>query len=207
MATTSNYGWTTPDDSSLVKDGASAIRALGTAIDTSMNTALGTKKSGLVLLNTTSFSAVSSQSINDVFSATYENYKILMSFSGSSTNSLNFRLRVASSDNSTSNYYYGGLNIDSSAAAVSLTKGDPTTSWRVGATGTDFNISDMTISAPFTADKTAYTSNAGYGFGTNEGGTYQISGYFSGTTSFTGFTLIPAAGTITGNVRVYGFNQ
>jgi hypothetical protein len=34
MATTTNYGWTTPDDTSLVKDGASAIRTLGTAIDT-----------------------------------------------------------------------------------------------------------------------------------------------------------------------------
>jgi hypothetical protein len=35
MATTTNYGWTTPDDTALVKDGAAAIRSLGTAIDTS----------------------------------------------------------------------------------------------------------------------------------------------------------------------------
>jgi hypothetical protein len=34
MATTTNYSWTTPDDTDLVKDGASAIRTLGTAIDT-----------------------------------------------------------------------------------------------------------------------------------------------------------------------------
>jgi len=34
MATTTNYSWTTPDDTGLVKDGASAIRTLGTAIDT-----------------------------------------------------------------------------------------------------------------------------------------------------------------------------
>ena len=36
MATTTNFGWTTPDDSSLVKDGAAAIRTLGQSIDTSM---------------------------------------------------------------------------------------------------------------------------------------------------------------------------
>jgi hypothetical protein len=36
MATTTNFGWTTPDDTSLVKDGAAAIRSLGQAIDTSM---------------------------------------------------------------------------------------------------------------------------------------------------------------------------
>ena len=35
MATTTNFGWTTPDDTDLVKDGASAIRTLGSGIDTS----------------------------------------------------------------------------------------------------------------------------------------------------------------------------
>jgi hypothetical protein len=34
MATTTNYGWDTPDDTDLVKDGASAIRTLGSSIDT-----------------------------------------------------------------------------------------------------------------------------------------------------------------------------
>ena len=34
MATTTNYGWVTPDDTSLVKDGAAAIRTLGTSVDT-----------------------------------------------------------------------------------------------------------------------------------------------------------------------------
>jgi hypothetical protein len=36
MATTTNFGWETPDDTDLVKDGAAAIRTLGQAIDTSM---------------------------------------------------------------------------------------------------------------------------------------------------------------------------
>lgn len=36
MATTTNYGWTTPDDSALVKDGASAIRTLGSSVDTTV---------------------------------------------------------------------------------------------------------------------------------------------------------------------------
>lgn len=34
MATTTNYGWTTPDDTGLVKDGAANIRTLGSSIDT-----------------------------------------------------------------------------------------------------------------------------------------------------------------------------
>jgi hypothetical protein len=35
MASTTSFGWSTPDNTSLVKDGALAIRTLGEAIDTS----------------------------------------------------------------------------------------------------------------------------------------------------------------------------
>jgi len=41
MATTTNYNWTTPNDTDLVKDGAAAIRSLGTAIDTTVFTNAG----------------------------------------------------------------------------------------------------------------------------------------------------------------------
>ena len=34
MATTTNYSWSTPDDTALVKDGAAAIRTLGSSVDT-----------------------------------------------------------------------------------------------------------------------------------------------------------------------------
>lgn len=36
MATTSIFGWTTPDDTDLVKNGASAIRSLGSSVDTNL---------------------------------------------------------------------------------------------------------------------------------------------------------------------------
>jgi hypothetical protein len=36
MATTTNYGWATPNDTDLVKDGAAAIRTLGSSIDTTV---------------------------------------------------------------------------------------------------------------------------------------------------------------------------
>jgi hypothetical protein len=36
MPTTTNFGWTTPADTDLVKDGAAAIRTLGSSIDTSL---------------------------------------------------------------------------------------------------------------------------------------------------------------------------
>ena len=42
MATTTNNGWTTPNDTDLVRNGASAIRSLGTAIDASLGKAIYT---------------------------------------------------------------------------------------------------------------------------------------------------------------------
>lgn len=38
MATTTNYGWTTPDNTALVKDGAAAIRTLGSSVDSTLKT-------------------------------------------------------------------------------------------------------------------------------------------------------------------------
>lgn len=41
MATTTNYNWSTPDDTALVKDGAAAIRTLGSSIDSTVFTNAG----------------------------------------------------------------------------------------------------------------------------------------------------------------------
>jgi hypothetical protein len=38
MPTTTNYGWTTPADTDLVKDGAAAIRTLGSSVDSTLKT-------------------------------------------------------------------------------------------------------------------------------------------------------------------------
>jgi hypothetical protein len=36
MASTTNFGWSTPDDTALVKNGASAIRTLGLSADSTV---------------------------------------------------------------------------------------------------------------------------------------------------------------------------
>jgi hypothetical protein len=36
MASTTNFGWSTPDDTALVKNGASAIRTLGSSADSTV---------------------------------------------------------------------------------------------------------------------------------------------------------------------------
>jgi 4-hydroxy-3-methylbut-2-enyl diphosphate reductase IspH len=107
MATVNN-NWPTPVQTDLVKDGWEAIKDLGDAIDTTLGVYADP---GLVLLNTTSFSAVASQSVNDVFSATYDNYKIIV------TNTIcsptNFRLRALAQINLVSLFIAGQHNYSS----------------------------------------------------------------------------------------------
>ena len=86
MATTTpNYGWDVPTSTDYVKDGAVAIETLGDDIDASLFTITNGKNVGLIPLNTTSFTAQTAVTIDNVFSATYDNYIIETKFTQSAT--------------------------------------------------------------------------------------------------------------------------
>jgi hypothetical protein len=218
MATTTNYSWTTPDDTGLVKDGASAIRTLGSAVDTSMANLRGgttgqilrktsatqmdfawSAAPATVLLNTTSFSAVSSQTINNVFSSTYDNYQIIVKGTDSGTAGVQFKLSAGGSDVSTgysrSQYgytYAGAIENDSSASATYVAVGR--------ANGATFS-SNITVVSPFLSETTRIMS---VGQDSSRGATWW--GFLNNTTSYTNFSLIFAT-SATGTIRVYGYNN
>lgn len=208
MATTTpNYGWTVPTSTDLVKDGATAIETLGDAIDASMNTALGTKKAGMVLLNTTSFSGVASQSISDVFSSTYDNYVIQGSVLGSTNIFVNLRYRTTS-DDSSSNYYWmrqgitaAGAGTNGNGAAVTFASICPTTTEYYGSF--NFTVFNPNLARLTTASGTSFGLANDY---TNNGH-FAIGHLSNTTTAFTGFTLLASTGTITGAVSVFGVNK
>ena len=208
MATTTpNYGWAVPTSTDLVKDGATAIETLGDSIDASMFTALGTNKAGMVLLNTTSFSAVSSQSINDVFSATYDNYRILLRITSGSTNlGVRLRWRVSGSDASGASDYRNVVT--GNASSGSSQNGTSLLSYVDvgGANSTDGCITDFVVRNPNVAEKTFSISMGTYAYSTTY---YNIltSGVHLLSTAYTGFTLSTDTGTMTGSVSVYGFNK
>jgi hypothetical protein len=202
MATTTNYSWTTPDDTALVKDGASAIRALGTAIDTSMNTALGTKKAGMVLLNTTSFSGVSSQTVNDCFSATYDNYRILFKSTGSASIASLFRLRASGSDLSTT--VYQDETFASDNTTLSGARNTAQTGARFIYMDSSKSIASVDLFAPFLAETKLYSSNLVRGTTVITG---VMTGVINSAVSYTGITFITSAGTMTGEVSIYGYNK
>ena len=203
MPNTTNNNWPTPADTDLVKNGADAIRDLGNAIDTTLGVYA---QSGFVKLNTTSFSAVSSQSINDVFSATYDNYRIIITGSTSAGLELDMKLRVGGADASSS-YFRGSYQVSSGGGSGVMYTGNSITTGmtiykEISASG--YISIAFDVYRPFTSNGTSIT------------GLFQTSqslymAYFGGShstaSSYTGFTLIPSSGTITGSVSVYGYNK
>jgi hypothetical protein len=76
MGTTTNNGWPyAREQVILLKTALLLFKTLADDIDTTLGV-YAPSTSGLTFINTTTFSAVASQSINDVFSATYDIYLI-----------------------------------------------------------------------------------------------------------------------------------
>jgi hypothetical protein len=197
MPTTSKMGIVYPSSSDLVKDGATNMGTIATTVDA---------KTGLVFINTTSFSAVSSQSINDVFSANYDHYKILATYTASVSDSeLKMRYRVGGADNSSN--VYMAQRIIGENTSLTGEREDPATSSRLFVQNSNENVGEATIFNPFKTARTYFNSSSAYATTTDASRLVLYSGVHKASTSFTGFTLLPASGTITGSISVFGYNK
>jgi hypothetical protein len=213
MATvTTNYGFDIPQSSDLVKDGATAIATLGQDIDTAMNTALGTKKAGMVLLNTTSFSGVASQALPaNTFSATYENYMIVVNLTGVTSDAIVYlKLRSGVTDSSAG--YFQGVPAYTVANLLSnFNQNNASTGFYILETDSNSNshiyTTVMTLHSPFVSILTTHTMNfvASQNAGTILAG--AGGGVHNSAVSYDSANLIASAGNITGKVSVYGINS
>lgn len=156
-----------------------------------------------VHINSTTMDAVATQSINDVFSSTFRNYLIIGELALSiSTTNLTMRLRASGSDNLTSNYSHGTISsIQASTVTSSITANG--TSWRltdnvgVGNRGFNLQIYNPNIARATVLNGTIAANRF----------PHINSCIFQPTTSFDGFTLIPGAGTLTGQINIYGLKD
>jgi hypothetical protein len=208
MGTTTNNGWPTPVATDLVKDGWEAIKDLGDAIDTTLGV-YAPLTPGLTLINTTSFTAVASQSVNDVFSATYNLYLIKYNITAKSTGAIQgLRLRFSGLDDTGSNYFRNSPYFRANSTTVSGGWA-AISSMEFGQFSND-GIGSGTVELvnPFGAVKTNYLLDTlDTGSTTNQNTRSFTYGIHNLTTSYTGFTIITGSGTITGSVSVYGYNK
>ncbi len=149
-------------------------------------------------------SGVSSQSINNVFTSTYDSYQIIFSTTAVATNGIvTMRLRASGTDTST-NYKNQGSFSASTTISSSLDDAG-TDEWILTYinTGSAKNNSFQGVfHRPNVAQPTLYTGLVTYG--TNSTG--FIGGWQTDSTQFDGLTFI-APGNITGTISIYGFSK
>jgi hypothetical protein len=205
MATTPNYGWTTPNDSDAFRNGASAIRTLGNGVDATLKTALGGNYPGLRLIKSqTVGTGVGSVVVPDAFSAAYDDYKITYTGGAASSGAVHMYMTIGTIN---SGYFSSGV-YQSATSATQTTYNLPSAGvWLPGVGSLFYMKYDIDVSGPFlTTPKTFNSRNANYDNVNSVGGTGW--GITVATTSSTYFSLSMATGTMTGGIiRVYGYGK
>jgi len=160
--------------------------------------------SALTYVGGSTFSGVSSVSVNDVFSTTYDNYIIYINAaldSGGAEGGY-LRLRVSGSDDSNTVYNEQQLFGSGSSANAQRSTSQNKGSW--SDINTNPSVSVIQMFSPFATAKTSWQANSlMYGGASLE--TQLRYSTFTNTTSFTGFSLIKSgASNMSGTIKVYG---
>lgn len=171
-----------------------------TAADT--NTYL--TNAGWVYVNSGTFSASSSVVVSNVFTSTYDNYKIVLQnlLFDASNGSLSMRLTVGGTA-STTGYYSGSQYITFATTPSTATFGDSNS----GSFGGMFIDNTTRSSAEWTFynPAVAVITSQTYNTQANSNSMRLGAGYHSVTTAYDGFNLLPGSPrTVSGTWSVYG---
>ena len=165
-------------------------------------TAAQMNKVGLWLVNTTSFSGVSSVTLPSVFTSDYDNYKIMLSLYGSANYFAVMQMTTGSTPD-TSNSYYRQVAYDTASLAAS----------NAGPVGDMYiceypNVSSAPsggsydIFSPYLSQRTTVLGS----FFCASTPSMMVGGWqVTTSTSYSGFILKTGSGTISGKVSVYGY--
>lgn len=158
-------------------------------------------QNGLQLIKTQTIgSAVSSVTVTGAFSATYDNYKIVINGGVASTSNV----LLCQLGSTTTGYYYGTMESTFAAGTAGTNFGSNTANFRCGAGETAAAGGAFDLFQPFLADETWATGQ--YGVLRTTGSAVAFSAFLNNTTSYTDFTILTTTGTLTGGtIRVYGY--
>jgi hypothetical protein len=166
------------------------------------------QEAGLTLISSDTFSAVSSVSVSGCFSATYDNYLIMLTgVQGSSASTIiNMRMRSGSTDATGSDYSRQFILGNGSGISGNRTT---TTNFEAisRSTTSDVNYAKIEIFDPFRAIITKAVACDSEGLNGGSIRLFLATHDHNVATSYDGFTLFPAAGTFGGTVKVYGYRK
>lgn len=148
-------------------------------------------------------SAVSSVSLNGVFTSAYETYLVLWNGSASGTAGLFLQYRVAGTDATGGNYNRQYYKADSTS--MSGARSTSQTSMKISDLGTDPNAHAIHIYGVATASPTAQRCESNSPV--SNALIVDFAGIHTLSTAYDGFTFFPDSGTISGTVHVFGYEE
>jgi hypothetical protein len=156
------------------------------------------------------FSAVTSLSLNGVFTGDYDNYLIVFTgLASSGAVGVNFRLRASGTDASGTDYTQQLLRADSTT--VSAARVTSATQFSIQTTGPDLNNgSHVYVYGPHLAQPTAVRSVTEVSIDaslTTNVNIFDRAQTHSLSTSYDGFTIETNVNNITGTIHVFGYEE
>lgn len=154
------------------------------------------------------FTTCTAISLNGCFNSTYDNYKIIVEGTRSTSNAIYMRYRASGVDTSSGSIHGN--------AYIRNTGGTPTIG--VSATNLDYfdflgasdsqsYFLDMSINDPFTANNTLSITNTVNGLYATVQLVSTHYGRMPNSTIYDGITFFPSTGNISGKIRVYGYRN
>jgi hypothetical protein len=149
-----------------------------------------------------SFTSASAISLNGCFVSAYDNYRIVINYGGSVGTTARMKMRASNADESTSGYYTQSWTVSSGSGTGAL-EGPVTTGFLIGNHTSTNHLSVFDIAYPQNASQNVTF----YGSRVYSADMQLKSSILTTTVSYDGLTLIPASGTLTGTIRVYGYRN
>lgn len=160
--------------------------------------------SGLELVKSQTIgTAVSSVVVSDVFSANYDNYKIVGQILSATTN-----LAMSITLGATATGYYSARNLTTFGSVNTVIGATNTTALSLGAIGTQGASLTSDIIGPFLTTRTGVVAGNTYHNASTSGYLTSSGGFLDNALSYTSFTLNFGAGNVTGGtIYVYGYKK
>jgi hypothetical protein len=157
----------------------------------------------LTKITSASFSGAASFVVNSCFSNTYRYYLIVGRIVASASGDTTFKYRKAGTDLSTG-YYYGSTRSNWSTNAITASTGSGVAGINLGSFDSYNCGFIINTNNPYSA---SYNPSISYQT-PNTGSSYSTvgSGLRLATDTHDGFSIIPASGTLSGEVFVYGYS-
>jgi hypothetical protein len=192
---------------SRVSNATAATAVAGLHMVTPTSVVVGSGTGSVAGQGSVTFSGASSVLLNGCFTSNYDNYKIIISnLSIGAGNLIQYQMSSNGTPVATSTYSHQRIYAQNTTIGTLMSTGQQSAGISFASTSA-LNFMTFDLMNPFLSTVTKSISQGNYSDPTNPFYTEQFTGYHSTAASYDGIRIIPAGSSITGTIRVYGYNN